>query len=42
MLPEDLKRYHEDTFSLMEPGTAAALLFVALAILLVLERMGIL
>lgn len=44
-LPEDLKHYgveREDAFQLIDPQTAGALLWVALAVVIVLERAGLL
>lgn len=41
-LPDDLKDFSADGFQLIEPQTAGALLFFVLAVLLVLERAGIL
>jgi hypothetical protein len=41
MLPEDLKNYSErDGFQLMEPETAAALIFAGLLLCIVLDKLG--
>lgn len=44
-LPDDLKNYSaddDDGFQLVDPQTAGAVMFFGLAVLLVLERAGIL
>lgn len=41
-LPDDLKNFSADGFQFIEPQTAGAILFFAIALILVLERVGIL
>lgn len=41
-LPDDLKNYGADGFQLIDPEVAGYLIFAALAVLLVLERAGVL
>lgn len=46
MLPDDLKDFRaprdDDSFALVPPDIAAALIFAALCALLIVERMGVL